>query len=613
MCLGCSLERVEFLLATGMDVDRLAVAVPRAELRSHDTGERTVKTAPGRVLVTIGDGQLDGIAVSDGRLLDSEGVESQKLDSFIQVARRTRGNFVLLCEHGDEIFVSTDPLGTYPLFLYDGGPFLLSNNIFLIEDALGLLDVKLRPDRRLFGWETTFHSGCFDCTGFEDVRLAPLGAVAVASESGVRFITRPQADLLYSARSFDELIDSAAQEIIENVQALASGIFTHRVCDLTGGMDSRLVLAALLHAGLKDSFVFETKGKYPHPDENISRMLRQRFGLTHALDAHPPSTEEAGSLAGMRSFLARTFGSYTMLINIGADAPPTKDVLRLHGSMGETFRGFYTGVYGSSARPRMKPFYERIEKSGALLAKAIRQEQKEAISRWAEDSEQEGVRAEDLLDMAYIAHRNRYHFGITWRAGSIARTSFYPLYSPAAVQAAYKLRAEERTANRVGYELMMRFSPELVELPFAEKGWNPSIHTGEPPITRNSPKLFEEGPRDPTVRLFPHSKSRPETQWAASVSRSGRHPRLRSLDQMLREMRPLLDAPVDALAPVYIPGKVREFLDRAPHEFPTSQGIRVDRLLGALVWVNGMCPGPRPRPPSNPASRFEVRDDRRRP
>ncbi len=603
---------MEFLLAAGAQADLLGARFRTAHLRSHTDGARTVKSARGRVVLRIGEGQFDGIAVIDGRLAGHANIECDGLESFTGFVRRARGNFMVFAEHGDELFVAADRLGTYPLFYYDGDPFLLSNSVFLIEDALGLLDVDLSPNLELFGWEATLLNCWFDQTGFEEVRLFPIGAIAVASPSGVRFVEPPLTDLLYSDLPFDELIDAAADEILENVRALAGGDFTHRVCDLTGGLDSRLVLAALLREGVEDRFAYGTSGAYPNPDVNVARMLRQRFGLTRAVNAHPPN-RDLSLLDRTRSYLASTFGTYTMLMNVGVDAPPSKDVLRLHGGLGETFRRAYTAALGSSTTSRMQPFYAEIDSRGHLLAPEVRKEQKAAVGEWSKALEAEGVGGGDLLDVAYIAHRNRYHFGLTWRAGNISRSSFHPLYSPAAIQAAYALPIEERNTNRVGYELMRRFCPELVELPFAVKGWPDSIHQGVAPITRKSAKLFHEAP-DPTVRLFPpKSRSREShstSAWELEVRRSGLHPKLALLERMLDEMRPLLSEPVDALAPVFVPDQVRAFLDRKPHDF-IAKGQRsrnayaVNRLFGALVWVNRLCPGP-PSRPAETASRCAI-------
>ena len=588
---------MDFLVAAGAHLDRLAAELPTAPLRPHSSGERTVKRGPGRLVVTIGDGQLDGMAITKGKLVGESELKFDGLDSFVRFSRRTRGNFMVVGEHGDELLVGADPLGTYPLFFYDRAPFLLSNNIFLMQDALSLLDVELAPNNELFAWEATLKNGWFDQSGFEEVRLLPIGAVAVIAPSGARVVERPLTDLLYSDGSFEELIEAAAEEILENIRALGAGAYSHRICDLTGGLDSRLVLAALLHEGMADRFLFVTSGKYPHPDDNVASMLRQRFGLTRAVGAHPPGTGETSMLDRMRTFLTRTFGSYTMLMNIGAEAPPTKEILRLHGGLGETFRGFYTSNLGNPGHQRMKPFYREIDQRGFLLAPSTRKAQKAAVGEWSKTLERQGVQSEDLLDSAYIAQRNRYHFGLSWRAGNIARSSFHPLYSPAAIQAAYALPAEQRVANRVGYELMRRFHAELAELPFANEGWDPSLHESAPPITRESGKLFEPGV-DRTVRVFPQERRGSPSQWQREVRQSGLHPKLGLIERMLTEMQSLKGG-ATALAPVFVPEKVRDFLDRQPGDFirrgqRSRNAYAVNRLLGALVWTNGLCTGPPP-------------------
>ena len=52
-----------------------------------------------------------------------------------------------------------------------------------------------------------------------------------------------------------------------------------RHADITGGRDSRLILALMLEAGVTDAFDFRTIGAPHAPDAVVGARIAERFGL----------------------------------------------------------------------------------------------------------------------------------------------------------------------------------------------------------------------------------------------------------------------------------------------------------------------------------------------
>jgi hypothetical protein len=208
------------------------------------------------------------------------------------------------------------------------------------------------------------------------------------------------------------------------------------------------------------------------------------------------------------------------------------------------------------------------------------------LQAWRVRLTREGVRDEHLADAFYLTCRSRYHFGVHWRASRNCK--FYPLYSPAAIKAAHSLPESERLANRVGFDLMHRFSPELTQLPFANKTWNPLIMSNPPsPITTQSASLFD--PLEAPICLYPKHARRKSPLERELRKRGLRATIIRFqgiLDDFHRSQRTFN---FESLSPVFKPKAVSHVLSADPVLFDSNRAVcKGCRLLAAYLWANHM-------------------------
>jgi hypothetical protein len=460
-----------------------------------------------------------------------------------------RGNYMIVRVSGDETRLVADPLGTYPIFYFDGPEFFAaSNEIFRLHEALAQLGAECPRSSLLYAGFITLGCAPGGITGFEGIRMLPVGAeIVFRADGSAGIVRRPLADLLYSGANFEELLQRADDEIRSNVRAIANGGFEDLSCDLTGGMDSPLVVAAVLAERLGDAFSIVTRGDQRTPDAQVAAMIRERFGLRRSGGGSSVGPQEP--LSGLQRALARTQGMMELPF-VFASAPGS---MRLTGGLGELMRTFWSNPPDG---PPLGRLLENLARAGTnYISPFAARRLRRAIAEDGTAILGEGVASEDLGDAFYLTTRNRYHFGVPWR-GSGAQ--FHPLYAPAAIAAAHKLRREHRRINTVGHALMSRWSRDLAAMPFADKAWHPSLTEPTPPV-KSSPSPF--GP----------IASRGGGRWRTTK---------RAFDQRF----PSPDLTV--LAPHFWTSGVRDLMSRKSR-LSKPEMVRASRTICAYLWMGG--------------------------
>ncbi len=152
--------------------------------------------------------------------------------------------------------------------------------------------------------------------------------------------------------ALSDIVDEIRTELTATVRAQASVPGSGKLANLTGGKDSRLVLALLLDAGLTDEFVFNTFGSPTLPDNVVAGEVAERFGL-HRQAAPPPqvtgtasdaSTPTASLTYGdrLRHHLWATTGLLSTW-DLRSPIRPRPRALVLTGLFGETY-AWSTGI-----------------------------------------------------------------------------------------------------------------------------------------------------------------------------------------------------------------------------------------------------------------------------
>jgi hypothetical protein len=249
------------------------------------------------------------------------------------------------------------------------------------------------------------------------------------------------------------------------------------LADLTGGKDSRVILAAMLSAGVADQFRFSTAGPPDLADVRIADQLVDMFGLTRARPLPLPTTEAGrwrtcetqDDLGVDRRFVFGTSGMCT-LWSVEPINVPSMEV-KLNGVGGEPW---YTNYPASGTLARLDQFHgwlyagQKIGHAGLVTADA-RAHYQSVIAAMAEQLCEGSRTPQDAVDKYYLRVRMRRWFGTLMEVDR--RNRVLPLFSAPAIAAAFGLGSHRRHAQYLPYSLMAATDPRLVTTAFAGDVW----------------------------------------------------------------------------------------------------------------------------------------------
>lgn len=384
----------------------------------------------------------------------------------------------------------------------------------------------------LLGWQMAGR------TLFEGVhKLAP-GAVATLRD-GVVTVAAAPADPP-APLSPAEAVAQAAELLRTSLRAVLDE-YPDAVLQLTGGMDSRLLLSAIPPArrrGLR-AMTLDVPGR---GDTAIARMISERYGIVHDVrgltDVSRVDPAEAWELCRAEATRLDAMSDPVALAAQRIAERAFDQGVRISGLGGEVARGFYyVGRVGDRTFDR---------KDSARLA-AWRMFVNEAVepgllhdefATWAHDAAvsevhdalaaggDEWFRATDEL---YLRHRMQRWAGATDTAVSNERVLINPMLDPGFLDLARRLSPKDKAYSRFLGELQMALDPELGVIPldgrpapaaYAQPSrWEPvtdALSTGRR-FARKAVQRLQRGNRPPAggtvlaAKVVEHWRARPQS------------------------------------------------------------------------------------------------------
>jgi hypothetical protein len=318
-----------------------------------------------------------------------------------------------------------------------------------------------------------------DVTGFDGVRLLGQCARIELEESGDHAVR----SAVHPAHRFSELIapeDAVAlarRDLEAELAAISEMAVAPVLADLTGGKDTRMILAAMLSAGVADRYRFSTAGPPDLPDVRIADELVGMFGLTRARPL-PIATTEAerwrvcerqDDLGVDRRFVFGTSGMCTLWSAKPMNVPSME--VKLNAVGGEPW---YTNYPASGTLARLDQFHgwlyagQKIGHAGLVSADACAH-YRSVVASMVEQLCEGARTPQDAVDKYYLRVRMRRWFGTLLEVDR--RNRVVPLFSATAIAAAFALGSRRGHAQFLPYALMAATDPRLVTSPFAGDVW----------------------------------------------------------------------------------------------------------------------------------------------
>lgn len=387
------------------------------------------------------------------------------------IADRLVGVFAALVLDGEgRGWVGADPLGLRCLYNGSrGGRVAVASRAALVAGALG---TPGRGDRAAT-WLAALGYHVGTATGYDAVDLLAPGAVVRIDDGEARVEVRHPFAEPPSPGTVEDAADVLVEEVGAGLRSALSIPARRHVLAITGGRDSRLLLAVALIHGLADELDLETVGPPDLPDVLVAERLAATFGLRHRSRFIGLRPEEPYPAIASR-FVERT----ASLVNAwDLSTPGPDDEVRITGIGGEALRSFVPAgrLAEGGGDPIGRAFpRHRIARLGLLAPNLADEVHADLL-----DSIRHELGADattfDRVHAHYAGHRLRCsRMGPRGEVDGAA-TTVQPLYSPAAIDAARSLTDTDRAHGVLFAEVMRRAAEALVREPFAGKGWSDHV------------------------------------------------------------------------------------------------------------------------------------------
>jgi hypothetical protein len=362
-----------------------------------------------------------------------------------------------------------DAMGAYPLYLTDvDGVTWISNRAEPLRALAGSRAVDLDSLAALLG-------GGWPLGGrpvWAAVRRVAPGLLSLHPEGG-----EGHRDLLLASdvarmcgAGFDPLV--AARTLVDSVRALADWPGRPSVVPVTGGRDSRLVLAGALRAGI--AFDAVTGGAPGSPDVVTARAVCEAAGIEHQLlPANPHGDPWSTPVVAARVLGLTTSGTASLGDAAGFPLGPAAGPPALwhSGQGGEIARGYYRSAAGRDGDAVVagleRLFCGRRPGRSEPLSEWGRERVRAGIAGWVEGRLAGGAAPEDLPDLFYVDERMGSWAGPTHGAVEWVRDTTSPLWGARMLPHLLGPSVAEREAETFHAAVLRELAPELVDVPYA--------------------------------------------------------------------------------------------------------------------------------------------------
>lgn len=381
-----------------------------------------------------------------------------------------------------------------------------------------------RRDPRGSGWLAFAHVVVDDITTFAGVEALPESTRVRLDANGASTwseIVHP-ADRIQGTLEPSDAVDLIWEDLTAEVRALAEMDGFPLVVGLTGGKDSRLILAIALASGVAKDMSWFTSGPPDLGDVQVADRLRATFGLEtprkREWEPDPLGWDRHGSdlWETYRRFTSMTSGMQTLWSSRRAKAPLQR--VTVTGQGGEALSTNYPGSSKFTDPSQLHSFFRSGQKFGqaSLIRPSVREYYELATDEMIDSIWSRSNDVRDAVDRSYMRIRSRKWFGIDMEVDRASRIA--PLFGAPSIAAAFSLGPELRQAQYVHFEIMRRVDTRLLEIPFVEDTWSDRLQPNLEAALRGE-HLPEAIARERRAEGSPGSRPRRRVGRAIEISR----------------------------------------------------------------------------------------------
>ncbi len=446
-----------------------------------------------------------GCIVINGALLDFDGhrgdaaiqavAEALEKEPIEHVYERMTGSYAIggyIRRHG--LFGFSDFSGVTPAYTASSdGLTIVGNKPSIV--ALGLPTARI--DTNALSW-LVGHANIFGpATPIRGVdQIVPESLIRARNGQRAEKLALPRiwpdrgADLVadLTAAEWDEI----THELVENTRSCLSYFPQARVA-LTGGKDSRLVLALTCAVRKRNEIEVFTNGHSDNPDVETAAYIASQMGIEHRVSA--PGQAAKPDYVRTWDMLVAQNGRFDGIIcpwdGRSFDIQGTK--LEFTGFGGELYRGSHAKQFVKNpplsiegAKLAWRNYHQPFDPL-KILRGSYASYQHEWTNNWVEtDPSHISV----LPEKFYVNNRLGYSSGPLMQ-NVPGRIKLAPLLSRRAAKLFFRLGRHARVSEVLIYEVMRRTAPELVKIPFMKQLWSAEVLKRGPDLPTESFKTSQ--------------------------------------------------------------------------------------------------------------------------
>ncbi|WP_413616402.1 tRNA-specific 2-thiouridylase [Halomonas cupida] len=393
---------------------------------------------------------FSGIAyVGDCIVINQPGMDEYLKDHDIDISSLSEGRFSVAVNDGNTIVAKSDNMGQDAMFYYyKNGIWGLSNSLYLLAKHLCENRVSLSVNYETLASMMVSHSSAQQLisnqTPFNEIRVLPAEKFIRVSHG----INPNRVDIVewtdlsndgdVSEDEYRAILSNFVVESSSRAIALLDSFSGHEKVDISGGVDSRVVLSLIAASGRDLSGINFCSNPNAGDDFRVASNLMDKVGGTIK---NRPFNYEKSSISDIYNlWKVGNLGVYQSLEMPLSTMP--QHAVHFHGACGECFRDFYIN-------------------RGSMMSKVIASKYDEkwsfpAVGKIADAFSEMNVDIEskDSSMIHYRNFRSRFHFGRS-SFRSLSSVLATPLASHDLLRATRHLSTSQREDNQLAMDIML--------------------------------------------------------------------------------------------------------------------------------------------------------------
>jgi hypothetical protein len=292
---------------------------------------------------------------------------------------------------------------------------------------------------------------------------------------------------MFSLQPDEAYYDELAQSLVKAFN-IVNDFNQELRCGVTGGKDSRLIVAILKYIGAKVNTF--TNGFDQHPDVIIGQQVANILRLPHTINR--PNVQASGGVESItidvhqRAYttIRLTEGMLSAYENMSNNGP-FQNIMTLGGNGGELLRGgFAHSLNNPNYENMMRYFHNGMLKCNELLVKKYGVRFQMEVNEWINDYPK--LTPAEILDKTYLFYRAGRWSAAARMGYNMSGHSIMPFFDSIFVKQLTKCKSLFKVHDYVEYNLLKRFAPELLGVPFFNESWKFNNPHTKPPVKIHS-------------------------------------------------------------------------------------------------------------------------------